>query len=127
MQGHYCSMKFALFATVTAPRNPQCPRKTPGRQEVAREVFQNRREVRGRATQDTASIRTREHVTDHPQRIRHLSRTTGGAKAAAQDIIGRKKQQKEAELGFERTHFSQQVESHSSKHLYFKSIWHRRN
>ena len=28
-QGHYCSMKFALFATVTAPRNPQCLRKTP--------------------------------------------------------------------------------------------------
>ena len=29
MQGHYCSMKYALFVTVTAPRNPRCLRKTP--------------------------------------------------------------------------------------------------
>ena len=29
MRGHYCSMKFVLFVTVTAPRNPRCLRKTP--------------------------------------------------------------------------------------------------
>ncbi len=83
-----------------------------GRQEVAREVFQNRREVRGRATQDTASIRTREHVTDNSAAESGISPAQQAArKAAAQDIIGRKKQQKEEELGFERTHFSQQVEA----------------
>lgn len=83
-----------------------------GRQEVAREVFQNRREVRGRATQDTASIRTREHVTDNSVAESGIFPAQQAArKAAAQDIIGRKKQQKEEELGFERTHFSQQVEA----------------
>ena len=83
-----------------------------GRQEVAREVFQNRREVRGRATQDTASIRTREHVTDNSAAESGISPAQRAArKAAAQDITSRKKRQKEEELGFERTHFSQQVEA----------------
>ena len=86
--------------------------KNAGQQEVAREVFQNRREVRGRATQDTASIRTREHVTDNSTAEPGISLAQQAArKAAAQDITGRKKRQKEEELGFERTHFSQQVEA----------------
>ena len=81
-----------------------------GRQEVAREVFQNRREVRGRATQDAAPIRTRERVTDNSAAESGISPAQQAArKAAVRDIIGRKKRQTEEELGFERTHFSQQV------------------
>ena len=83
-----------------------------GRQEVAREVFQNRREVRGRATQDTASIRTREHVTDNSAAESGISPAQQAArKAAAQDITSRKERQRKEEFGFERTHFSQQVEA----------------
>ena len=83
-----------------------------GLQETAREVLRNRREVRGRGVRDAAPIRTREHVTDNSAAESGISPAQQAArKAAAQDIIGRKKQQKEEELGFERTHFSQQVEA----------------
>ena len=93
-----------------------------GRQEVAREVFQNRREVRGRATQDTASIRTREHVTDNSVAESGIfpAQQAARKRLLRRTLLVGKKQQKEEELGFERTHFSPTGGSHSSKPLYFK-------
>ena len=83
-----------------------------GLQETVRKVLRNRREVRGRGVRDAAPIRTRERVTDNSAAESGISPAQQAArKAAAQDITGRKKQQKEEELGFERTHFSQQVEA----------------
>ena len=83
-----------------------------GLQETVRKVLRNRREVRGRGVRDATPIRTRERVTDNSAAESGISPAQQAArKAAAQDITGRKKQQKEEELGFERTHFSQQVEA----------------
>lgn len=83
-----------------------------GQQETVRKVLRNRREVRGRAVRDAAPIRTREYAADSSAAESGISPAQQAArKAAAQDIAGRKKQQKEEELGFEHTHFSQQVET----------------
>ena len=107
LQHKICSVRYrdsAPESTVSA--------ENAGQQEVIQEVFQNRREVRGRAARDAAPIRTREYAADSSAAESGISPAQQAArKAAAQDIIGRKKQQKEEELGFERTHFSQQVEA----------------
>ena len=88
------------------------PAENAGRQEVARKVFQNRQEVRGRATRDTALIRTREYAADSSTAESGISPAQQAArKAAAQDITSRKERQRKEEFGFERTHFSQQVEA----------------
>ena len=107
LQHEICSVRYRDSAPESA-----VSAENAGQQEVIQEVFQNRREVRGRAARDAAPIRTREHVTDNSAAESGISPAQQAArKAAAQDITGRKKRQKEEELGFERTHFSQQVEA----------------
>lgn len=83
-----------------------------GQQDTARKILRNRQEVRSRSAREAAPIRTREYAADSSTAEPGISPAQQAAqKAAAQDIISRKKQQKEEELGFERAHFSQQVEA----------------
>ena len=83
-----------------------------GQQDTARKILRNRQEVHSRSAREAAPIRTREYAADSSTAGPGISPAQQAAqKAAAQDIISRKKQQKEEELGFERAHFSQQVEA----------------
>ena len=83
-----------------------------GQQDTARKILRNCQEVRSRSAREAAPIRTREYAADSSTAEPGISPAQQAAqKAAAQDIISRKKQQKEEELGFERAHFSQQVEA----------------